>query len=104
MRPEYVMWTLTNGSAVLLSHVSVYITWPVYCTELDWREFWSRDTDLYLTYLCFVIILTQFYVNFSRQEHQIDFLQVSLDSWNSQVSAYTPFHFSFTVPLRLKNP
>ena len=54
-----------------------HVTTILYC---QWREFWSRDTDLYLTYLCFVIILTQFYVNFSRQEHQIDFLQVSLDS------------------------
>ena len=37
-----------------------------------WREFWSRDTDVQLTYIHFGIILTQFYVNFSRQEHQID--------------------------------
>ena len=60
---------------------------------------WSRDTDVYLTYILFGIILTQFYVNFSRQEHQIDFLKVSFNSWDSQVSAYTSFHFSFTVPL-----
>ena len=39
----------------------------------------------------FRIILTQFYTNFSRQEHQIKL------SW----VAYTPFHFSFTVPLTL---
>ena len=36
-----------------------------------WREFWSRDTDVYYTYTCFGIILTLFYFNFSRQEHQI---------------------------------
>jgi len=42
------------------------------------------------------IIFTQFYSNFSRQEHQI---YVSINSRDSQVSAYTPFHFSFTVPL-----
>ena len=35
---------------------------------------------------------------FSRQEHQIDVLYVSINSWENQVSAYTPFHFSFTVP------
>ena len=40
-----------------------------------------------------------FYINFSRQEHQIDVLYVSLNSWDSQVSSYTPFHFSFTVTL-----
>jgi len=62
-------------------------------------ESWSRDTDVYLTYILFGIILTQFYVNFSRQEHQIDVLKVSFNSWDSQVSAYTSFHFSFTVPL-----
>ena len=37
-----------------------------------WREFWSRDTDVYLTCIRFGIILTQFYVNISRKEHQID--------------------------------
>ena len=59
-----------------------------------WGEFWSIDTDVYLTYIRFGIILTQFYTNFSRQEHQIDVLYVLL-----KVSSYTPFHFSFTVPL-----
>ena len=39
-----------------------------------WREFWSRDTDVYLTYIRFGITLTQFYVNSSRQERQIDVL------------------------------
>ena len=68
-----------------------------------WRKLWSHDTDVFLTYIGFFIILTQFYVTFSRQEHQIDFLQVSLKSWDSQVSAYTPFHFSFTIPLSFKN-
>ena len=39
-------------------------------------------------------------MNFSRQEHQIDVLYVSFNSWDSKVSSYTPFHFSFTVPLK----
>ena len=34
MRPEQVTRTPTNGSAVLLSRVSVCITWPVYCTAI----------------------------------------------------------------------
>jgi len=42
-----------------------------------------------LTYIRFGIILTQFNINFSRQEHNIEL--------RSQVSAYTPLHFSFTV-------
>ena len=40
---------------------------------------------------------TVFFINFSRQEHQMDFLYVSFYAWDSQVSSYTPFHFSFTV-------
>ena len=57
---------------------------------------WSRDTrDNYTT----TIILTQFYINFSRQEHRIDVLYVSFKTWDSQGLAYTPFHFSSTVPL-----
>ena len=66
------------------------------------------DYDLFKTlihipyhiFIGFGIILTHFYINFSRQEHQIDVLYVSFKTWDSQVSAYTPFHFSFTVPLR----
>jgi len=45
----------------------------------------------------FRINLTQFYVDFLRQEHQKDVLYVSFNAWDFQVSSYTPFHFSFTV-------
>ena len=53
-----------------------------------------------ISYIRFGIILTQFCLNFSRQEHQIDVLYLSFNAWDSQVSAYTPFHF--TVPLMSK--
>ena len=53
-----------------------------------------------LVYMNFRIILTQFYINFLRQEHQID---VSFNAWDSQVSSYTPFHFSFTISLIILN-
>ena len=43
-----------------------HVTHKLHC---HWRECWSRETDVYLTYIRFGIILTQFYVNFSRQEH-----------------------------------
>ena len=39
--------------------------------------------------------MTQFYINFSRQEHQIDVSYVSFKTWDSQVSAYTPFIIRF---------
>ena len=64
-----------------------------------WRKFWLRNTRLYRLYIRFGIILTQFYINLLIQEHQIDVLYVSFKTWDSQVSVYTPFHFSFTVPL-----
>ena len=54
-----------------------------------------------LTYVCFGIILTQFYDNFSSQKHKIDVSQVSFKTQDSQVLSYTPFHFSFTVPLKV---
>ena len=41
----------------------------------------------------FRVNLTHFYINFSRQEQQIDV--VSFNAWDAQVSSY----FSFTVPL-----
>ena len=44
-------------------------------------------------YMNFRINLTQFYINFSRQEHQIDVLYVPFNAWDSQVSSYTPFIF-----------
>ena len=43
-----------------------------------------------------------FYINFSRQEHQIDVLYVLFNTWDFQDLLYTPFHFSFTVPLMQK--
>ena len=39
------------------------------------------------------------FVEYGLFKHQIDVLYVSFKNWDSQVSAYTPFHFSFTVPL-----
>ena len=50
-------------------------------------------------YMNFRINLTQFYINFSRQDHQIEVLKVSFNAWDSQVSFHTTFHFSLPVPL-----
>jgi len=49
----------------------------------------------------FRIILTQLYINLSSQEYQIDVLNVSFNDWDYPVSSFTPFHFSFTVPLSI---
>ena len=34
LRPYYLTRNSTNGSAVLLSHISVFVTWPLYCTAI----------------------------------------------------------------------
>ena len=104
--------TPSNGSAVLLSRVSVCITLPVYCTAIGGS---SGDVIVHTDYtkhspyrLYKIWYKYTFYFNFdtvlnhfSRQEHQIDVLYVSFNTWDSQVSSYTPFHFSFTVPLSI---
>ena len=87
-----------------LPPIAVQYTGHVYhvttIPQCYWRKLLWRHTRLYGLYIRFGIILTQFYINFSRQEHQIGVLYESFNSWDSQVSSYTPFHFSFTVPLR----
>jgi len=52
-----------------------------------------------IVYIWIFELFLQFYISFSRQKHQIDDLYVSFNAWVSQVSSYTPFDFSFTVPL-----
>ena len=51
--------------SIIVTRLRLYhVTNILHC---QWREFWSRDTDVHLTYILFGIMLTQFYVNFSRQ-------------------------------------
>ena len=94
----YVTKTSANSSVIYWSRDTPHVTTIPQCY---WRKLLWRLTRLYRLYIRFGIILTQFYINFSRQEHQIDVFYVSFKTWDSQVSAYTPFHFSFTVPLTL---
>ena len=67
-------------------------------------SYWSRNSWIWLdVYICVCTymnfrIKTQFYINFSRQELQIDVLYVSFNAWDSQVSS---FHFSFAVLLSI---
>ena len=81
---DHLTRTPSNDSAVYWSrdterrHVTIILHW-------HWLECWWHGPE--------------FYINFSIQEHQIDVLYVSFKSWDSQGSAYTPFHISFTVPL-----
>ena len=56
--------TPTNGSALLLSRVSVCITQPVYCKH--WRSY-GHVIQTYLTYIRFGKTLTKFYVFFETE-------------------------------------
>ena len=83
------------------------IQWFSDCLRICWiYDLFKPTTSIqHFIYIDFRIILTQFNINFSRQEHQIDsFLYVSFNASDSQVLSYTPFHFSLTVPLiRIKH-
>ena len=83
-------------------HIYIHTTYYRFFSS-DWlRNCWiwsvkdSTTTFIRnLTYIRFGIILTEFYINFIRQEHQIDVLNVSFKTWDSQVSAYTWYPLSF---------
>ena len=80
----------SNVTCLRLYHV----TSMLHC---HWREFWSRDTDVYLTYIyTFWYNLTQFYVNFSRDRNiqKMSYICISLNSWDFQVSAYLSFYLN----------
>ena len=55
--PYYVTRTSANGSTVLyiICTLLYHVTSMLHC---HWREFWSRDTNVYFTYIRFVIILS----------------------------------------------
>ena len=70
------------------------------CTALSLEgDLVTNNLDLYLTNIRFGIILTQFYVNFSRQEHHIDFYRYRSTPEILRFQPMPPFIFSFTVPL-----
>jgi len=75
--------SVSRDQYTALSLERVLVTWYG-CISYIYTFWYSFDTVLY--------------VNFSRQEYQIDVLYVLFNSWDYQVSSYTPFHFSFTVP------
>ena len=76
-----------------------YCSFQIGCVIVEYGLFNTTNLKQNLIYIRFGIILTQFYINFSRQEHQIDVLYVTFKPRDSQVLVYTPIHFSFTVPL-----
>jgi len=84
--------------SIIVTCVRLYpVTSILHC---HWREFWSRDTDVYFTYIRVGIILTQVYVNFSRQELQIDVFTGIVHLLKFSGFSLYSFQFSFTFPLR----
>ena len=54
-----------------------YNRFQIDCVTVEYDLFNTTTFIQILAYAHFGIILTQFYVNFSRQEHKIDVLKVS---------------------------
>ncbi len=99
MRPEHVTRIPTNCSAVLLPRISVCITWTGYCTAIR-----GSSGQVILTYIlhyyCFWHNLDKVVCQFIKTgTSDRCLIQVSFNFWDAEVSVYTPFHFSFTVPL-----
>ena len=74
-----------------------YTRFQIGCVFVEYDLLNTTTFTQNFIYIDFRIIFTQFYINFSRQEHQKDVLYVSFNAWDFQVSSYIPFHFSFTV-------
>ena len=95
---DHVTRTPTNGSAVVMSHVSVCITWAVCCTV----TFWSRDSDVYLTYILFGIIWHNF-MSISRETGTSKRCLTYVYRSTPEIFRFQPiFHFILTVPLIIK--
>ena len=98
-------YKITTGQQSWVSQASLgYRRFQICWVIVEYGLF--NTTNLIQNQICirFGIFLTQLYINFSWQEHQIDVLYISFNSCDSQVSVYTLFHFSFTVPLNIFEP
>ena len=69
------------------------ITWPVYYTVIG-RSIWWRSYTVLSLAIVFGDVMRTVQTGTSDK-----CLICSFKTWDSQVSAYSPFHFSFTVPL-----
>ena len=66
-----------------------HVTSILHC---HWKEFWSRDTDVYMFWYYFDIVVCQFLETGTPDRFLIGIVQLL------RFSLYTPFHFFFTVP------
>ena len=57
-----------------------YCRFQIGCVFVEYDLFNAKNFIQNCMYMNFRINLTQFYINFSRQEHQIDVLEVSFNS------------------------
>jgi len=100
MRPEHVTRTPTNDSAVLLSHVSVCITWPVYCTVIGRSSCHIRTYILHITVLVynFDTVLCQFLETGTSDRCLIGIVQ------NLRFSGFSLYPLSFFLYSPFKFP
>ena len=83
--------------AILIRLISVrfrlyHVTSILHC---HWKEFWSRDTDVYMFWYYFDIVVCQFLETGTPDRFLIGIVQLL------RFSLYTPFHFFFTVPWKV---
>ena len=79
-----------------------YNRFQIGCVIVEYDLFNATTFIQNLTYVRFGKILVSFWHSFmsiSRDRNNV--LKVSFKTWDSQILSYTPFHFSFTVPLKL---
>ena len=80
-----------------LRHVTTII---LHCHWVEVLVTWYGRIPYIKIYIRFGISLSQFYINFSGQEHQIDVLYVLFNVWDSQVSSLYPLSFFLYSPFK----
>ena len=102
-RPDHVTRTPTNGSAVLLSLVSVCITWSVYCTAIGGSSGHGRITHINRFWYNFDTVLCQFLYTGTSDRCLIGFFQIlrfsSFSLYSLSFFLYSPFKDSELYPL-----
>ena len=96
IRFKQIIFSKYTTKLKLFCGISSFSDWFRICGI--WSDYNITTFIQNCTYMNFRINLTQFYMNFLRQEHQIDVLYGSFNAWDSQVSSYTSFLRCHPIP------
>ena len=77
-----------------------YHRFQIGCVFAEYVLFKSYYVNTKFSTYQFMYKFDTVFMKFLRQEHLIELARVSIKSFVPQVSAYTPFHFSFTVSFK----